>query len=73
VTTLVSKGFGVVSGQKKAGENLPGVIKEAITSYRLILRRKTPARPTTPVPNRKRADGSGVDVEPASEKLSTKL
>src|SRR5271157_2266384 len=49
-----------MNGQEKAGDHCPGVLYEAQTSYRLILRRSTPARPRMPEPNSMMLLGSGV-------------
>ena len=48
------------NGQKKAGDDFPGVQEERRTNYRLILRRKNPPSPITPVPIRNSDDGSGT-------------
>jgi hypothetical protein len=50
----VNQGCGAVGGQKKAGEQFPGVSEETRTNYRLILRR------TIAVPTRIKLLASGT-------------
>jgi len=61
--TLAPKLLIMLGTQKKTARK-GGLEGELSENYKFILRRRTPARPSTPVPNMMRVPGSGTaDVE----------
>jgi len=60
-------GCGTPNGQNNAGDERPGVLDDASEDQRLILRRRIPARPRTPLPNISRVLGSGVGESNVAE------